>query len=168
MFKLKFLFPLIFILLVGNITANSRVAFSRPGKMMRIPSVDNSMYKNLLTLSLSSEVLSSSQSSSAFTVNTMSVSGYQYGISFVKPVNPTNSVELGFHLQKNLFEYGDVHFDVGIQDVLFLLENSGLKVHFFGKGTIKKQSLKSNYKIDEIHVTVVKINNFYNNFFIFI
>jgi len=119
MFKLKFLFPLIFILLVGNITANSRVAFSRPGKMMRIPSVDNSIYKNLLTLSLSSEVLSSSQSSSAFTVNTLSASGYQYGISFVKPVNPANSVELGFHLQKNMLEYGDIHFDVGIQDVLF-------------------------------------------------
>ena len=31
---------------------------------------------------------------------------------------------------------------MGIQDVLFLLENSGLKVHFSGKGTIKKQSLK--------------------------
>jgi len=87
--------------------------------MMRIPGVDNSMYKNLLTLSLSSEVLSSSQSSSAFTVNTLSASGYQYGISFVKPVNPANSVELGFHLQKNMLEYGDIHFDVGIQDVLF-------------------------------------------------
>ncbi len=119
MYKLKFLFPLIFILFVGNITANSRVSFSRPGKMMRIPSVDNFMYKNLLVLSLSSEVVSSSQSSSAFSVNRMSVSGYQYGISFVKPVNPANSVELGFHLQKNLFEYGDVYFDVGIQDVLF-------------------------------------------------
>ena len=87
--------------------------------MMRIPSVDNYIYKNLLTLNLSSEVLSSSQSSSAFSVNTMSTSGYQYGISFVKPANPANSVELGFHLQKNMFEYGDVHFDVGIQDVLF-------------------------------------------------
>ena len=31
---------------------------------------------------------------------------------------------------------------MGIQDVLFLLENSGLTVHFSGKGTIKKQSLK--------------------------
>ena len=81
--------------------------------------MDNYIYKNLLTLNLSSEVLSSSQSSSAFSVNTMSTSGYQYGISFVKPVNPANSVELGFHLQKNMFEYGDVHFDVGIQDVLF-------------------------------------------------
>ena len=31
---------------------------------------------------------------------------------------------------------------MGIQDVLFLLENNGLKVHFSGKGTIKNQSLK--------------------------
>ena len=31
---------------------------------------------------------------------------------------------------------------MGIQDVLFLLENSGLKVHFSGKGTIKKQSIE--------------------------
>ena len=31
---------------------------------------------------------------------------------------------------------------MGIQDVLFLLENSGLKVNFSGKGAIKKQSLK--------------------------
>ena len=31
---------------------------------------------------------------------------------------------------------------MGIQDVLFLLENSGLKVHFSGKGAIKSQSLK--------------------------
>jgi len=32
---------------------------------------------------------------------------------------------------------------MGIQDVLFLLENSGLKVKFSGKGTIKNQSLKN-------------------------
>ena len=31
---------------------------------------------------------------------------------------------------------------MGIQDVLFLLENNGLKVYFSGKGTIKNQSLK--------------------------
>ena len=99
--------------------ANSRVAFSRPGNMIRIPNVDNSMYKNLFSLDVSSEILSSSQNSSAFSVNTLSKSGYQYGVSFVKPVYPINSVELGFHLQKNMLVYNDVHLDVGIQDVLF-------------------------------------------------
>ena len=118
MSKIKKLIPLIIILLAGVIEANSRVAFSRPGNMMRVPNVDSDMYKNLLAVNVSSEYLSSSQSSSAFSVNTLAKSGYLYGISFVKPVNPANSAELGFHLQKNMVEYGDVKLDVGIQDVI--------------------------------------------------
>ena len=118
MSKTKNLIPLIIILLAGVIEANSRVAFSRPGNMMRVPNVDSDMYKNLLAVNVSSEYLSSSQSSSAFSVNTLAKSGYLYGISFVKPVNPANSAELGFHLQKNMVEYGDVKLDVGIQDVI--------------------------------------------------
>ena len=69
--RAKFLIPLTFILLTGVIDANSRVAFSRPGNMMRVPNVDINMYKNLLAVNVSSEYLSSSQSSSAFSVNTM-------------------------------------------------------------------------------------------------
>ena len=99
--------------------ANSRVAFSRPGNMMRIPNMDNALYKNLLVFDVSSEILSSTQNSFAFSVKSMNKSGYQYGLSFVKPVAATNSVELGFHLQKNILLYGDVHLDAGIQDVLF-------------------------------------------------
>ena len=118
MSKTKNLIPLIIILLAGVIEANSRVAFSRPGNMIRVPNVDSDMYKNLLAVNVSSEYLSSSQSSSAFSVNTLAKSGYLYGISFVKPVNPANSAELGFHLQKNMVEYGDVKLDVGIQDVI--------------------------------------------------
>ena len=59
--RYKFLIPLIFFLLAGTTEANSRVAFSRPGSMMRIPNVDNSMYRSLLTLDVSSEILSAEQ-----------------------------------------------------------------------------------------------------------
>ena len=118
MSKTKNLIPLIIILLVGVIEANSRVAFSRPGNMIRVPNVDSDLYKNFLAVNVSSEYLSSSQSSSAFSVNILAKSGYLYGISFVKPVNPANSAEIGFHLQKNMLEYGDVKLDVGIQDVI--------------------------------------------------
>ena len=117
--RAKFLIPLTFILLAGVIDANSRVAFSRPGNMMRVPNMDINMYKNLLAVNVSSEYLSSSQSSSAFSVNTMGKSGYLYGLSFVRPVNPANSGELGFHLQKNMFKYGDVNVGAGIQDIIF-------------------------------------------------
>ena len=119
MSKTKNLIPLIIILLAGVIEANSRVAFSRPGNMIRIPNVENDRYKNLLAVNVSSEYLSSSQSSSAFSINTLTKSGYLYGISFVRPVNPANSGELSFHLQKHMVEYGDVKIDVGIQDVIF-------------------------------------------------
>ena len=118
MAKQKFLIPLIFFLLAGTTGANSRVPFSRPGNMMRIPSVDNSMFRNLFSVDVSSEMLPLSQSSSAFSINTMGKTGFQYGISFVKPVEPTSSVELGFHFQKNMLMYGDVHLDVGVQDIL--------------------------------------------------
>ena len=86
------------------IEANSRVAFSRPGNMMRIPNMDNALYRNLLVFDVSSEILSikTKQSNSAFSVKTMSKSGYQYGLSIVKPVEPLNFVEFGFHLQKNI------------------------------------------------------------------
>ena len=119
MSKTNFLITLVIFLLTGTSYANSRVAFSRPGNMIRIPNVDNLMYKNLFAIDVSSEILSSSQSNSAFSINTLSKSGYQYGISFVKPVEPLNSIELGFHIQKNMLIYNDVYLDLGIHDVLF-------------------------------------------------
>ena len=61
MLRQKFLIPLIFFLLVGMTEANSRVAFSRPGNMMRIPNMDNALYKNILVFDVSSEILSSTQ-----------------------------------------------------------------------------------------------------------
>ena len=131
MSRYKLLIPLIFFLLIGITKANSRVAFSRPGNMMRIPSMDNSLYKDLLVIDLSSEIVSINtfQNSSAFSVKTMSKSGYQYGLSFVKPVKSVSFPEFGFHLQKNILIYGDVHLDVGIQDVLFRQVNDTTKTY---------------------------------------
>ena len=74
MFRYKFLVPIIFFLLAGVVEANSRVAFSRPGNMLRIPNLDNSMYKNLVTLDVSSEILSSTQNSLAFSIKSMNKS----------------------------------------------------------------------------------------------
>ncbi len=37
--------------------------------------------------------------------------------------------------------------DMGLKDALFLLENAGLRVHFTGKGTVKKQSLQPGTRV---------------------
>ena len=97
MVRRKFLFALIFLCNFGFVDANSRVSFSRLGDMIRIPSVDYSSLKNLLTINLSYEILSpyKRQGNSGFSINTISKSRLQYGISFVKPENPANSIEFG-------------------------------------------------------------------------
>ena len=117
--KKNIIYLIIYIFALATLTANSRVAFSRPGNMMRIPSIDSSMKKYLLSLNLSSEILSSSQSNSAFSVSAASNTGYEYGISFVKPVNPFNSIEIGFHLQKSMLIYENINWDIGAHDLLF-------------------------------------------------
>ena len=99
--------------------ANSRVAFSRPGNMIRIPDVNYNAEKNLFTVNASSEYLSSSQSSTALSVNALTKSGYVYAISFIKPVSPINSTELGLHFQTNILEYGDFKIHAGMQDFIF-------------------------------------------------
>jgi len=112
-------FFLLFIITICILEANSRVALSRPGKMLRIPSTDFSDKDNLFSINLSSEIVSSQQNNSAFSVNFSNNSGYKYGLSFSKPINPTNSLELGFHIQKNILQFGDVFIDVGAHDILY-------------------------------------------------
>ena len=120
----KLFFLLIFLLNLSFVEAKSRISFSRPGKMIRIPSVDRSAFRKLLDINLSHEFLSSFQGNSNFSINfPMGKLGYQYGISIVKPENPINSVEIGFHVQKNILVYGNINLDVGIQDILYRQSN---------------------------------------------
>ena len=111
---------------------SSRVSFSRPGEMMRIPSVDHSIAEKYITINISNEFLSSYQQNSSFSMNTISKSGYHYGLSYVKPVSPSNSVEMGFHVQKNILVYENINFDIGIHDIVFrqgAYESSGLNTN---------------------------------------
>ena len=113
----KFLFVLIFFYNIDFVEANSRVSFSRPGEMIRIPSVGHSISRNLFNINLSYELLSSTQGNSNLSINTIGKSGYQYGISFVRPESPANSIEMGFHFQKNVLVYGNVNLDIGAHDI---------------------------------------------------
>ena len=116
----KFVFVLILFFSIGFVESNSRVSFSRPGDMIRIPSVDHSALEKLFTINLSYEVLSldQGQGNTGFSINVINKSRFQYGISYVNPENPSNSVELGIHLQKNMLVYGNVHCDIGVHDIL--------------------------------------------------
>ena len=121
MISSKFLFVLIFFYNLAFVEANSRVSFSRPGDMIRIPSVNHSTASRLININLSYEFLSinNHQGNSNFSINSISKSGYQYGISFVKPENPANSSEIAFHFQTNMLVYGNIVADMGIHDIIW-------------------------------------------------
>ena len=115
----KFVFVLTLFFSIGFVESNSRVCFSRPGDMIRIPSVDHSALEKLFTINLSYEFLSSEQGNSNLSINAFSKSGYQYGMSLLRPTNTTDSFELGFHFQTNAIVYGNINIDFGVHDIVF-------------------------------------------------
>ena len=102
MSNLKFLLLSILIFNISFLDASSRVSFSRPGNMMRIPSGNISSVSKILNINISYEWLSKSQGNSNFSINSISNSGSIFGVSFVSPADPINSSEIGLHFQKNM------------------------------------------------------------------
>ena len=117
MFQIKLFF--IFVIFYNFCFASTRVSFSRPGEMMRIPSIDYSLSRKFLNINFSHESLSSKQGNSNVSITSISKSGAQYGISFATPANPNNSSELGFHYQKNIYIHGNLAIDLGVHDIVW-------------------------------------------------
>jgi len=112
------------LILTEAMFANSRVAFSRPGSMMQIPSLafeENS--PNLFTIDVSGEVLNFDSEfrsfTGAFALKFQSKSGINMGLSGISLANPESMMEAGFHIQKTILEYGDVTISTGIHDFLY-------------------------------------------------
>ena len=86
---------------------------------MRIPSIDYSLSRKFLNINFSHESLSSKQGNSNVSINSITKSGAQYGISLASPANPNNSSELGFHYQKKIYIHGSLAIDLGVHDIVW-------------------------------------------------
>ena len=132
MIKKVFLFNLI--LFFGSIlNASSRVAYTRPGYMMKIPSSSTSRSPFLFQTGFGSEIHNFSPLNSAkggyFNIET-GKSGFLFGFSFTMAADTTQPaylegssytapVEFGFHIQKRVYTYQDVSISIGLQDIVF-------------------------------------------------
>ena len=124
--KKLFLFLLNIILLINPSFANSRVAFSRPGDMMRIPNYafahENPYF---FSISVSSEIINFSsdsdlgKSSNMAALKMQTKSGYTFGLTAGNIIDPINTGEFGIHLQKSIFKHENVSLSAGIQDILY-------------------------------------------------
>ncbi len=129
-------FNLLIVLIAAPLMGATRVAYTRPGPMMKIPysSVKKSPY--LFRTGFGSEIHNLSPFNTAKGVYFEMEIGknFTFGFSSVQSADTTSlanlsvstyrpPVEFGFHLQQRVYTYNDVSFSVGLQDIVF--ENKG-------------------------------------------
>tara|TARA_B100001250_G_scaffold413921_1_gene449770 strand:- start:552 stop:1871 length:1320 start_codon:yes stop_codon:yes gene_type:complete len=150
MVKYKYIY--ILILLGFNIlSANSRVAFSRPGNMIRIPNYAfNEENPYFFSIAISSEIVNFSndyqsnygKSSNSGSIKMQTDSGFTFGLTAGNIIDPANIGEVGFHFQKSMFKHGDVSLSMGMQDILYRQDGDEVMrigdISFFGVLTSRK------------------------------
>lgn len=107
----------------------SRLSYSRPGPMMRVPmsSIIRSPY--LFSAGFVAEVVNISPYSSATGVyfDSEISKNLRLGMSSVSTIDTT--LEIGFHLQQRLWAYGNISFSLGLQDIVLTQSNGKLSMN---------------------------------------
>jgi len=160
--KQYFKFFLFYLILFNSVFSATRVAYLRPGPMMKIPftSINQSPY--LFTAGFGTELHNFSPFNTAggAYLNMETSSGWTLGFSTAQGGDTTRlanlevstyraPVEFGFHMQRRIFVRNDVSFSIGLQDIVF--ENSAgggfnldpKELSFFG--VISSQKAVGNY-----------------------
>ncbi len=117
----------------------TRLSFTRPGGMMRIPMSATVRSPYLFTAGFVSEVVNISPYNSATGVyfDSELTRNLRLGLSSVSVADPSADLdsstfkpplEIGFHLQQRLWTYGNVSFSLGIQDVVLTQSDGGFSI----------------------------------------
>ena len=148
------------VILFSTIFGATRVAYLRPGPMMKIPFTRVGQSPYLFTAGFGSELHNFSPFNTAGgAFISMEASGWTFGFSTAQGGDTTRlanlevstyrpPVEFGFHLQRKVFSKNNVSFSVGLQDIVFENNTSGFsldtkELSFFG--IISSQKAVGNY-----------------------
>ena len=114
------------------VLGSTRVAYTRPGLMMRVPTSSNTKTPYLFRTGFGTEIHNFDPFNTAKGVYfDMELSkGFSFGFSAVQGGDTTQvsqisesqytpAVEFGFHFQQRVFTYNDISLSVGLQDVVF-------------------------------------------------
>ena len=125
------------IVLPSLLMAGTRVAYTRPGLMMRIPTSSNKSTPYLFRTGVSTEFHNFNPFNTAKgAFFEMEIGrGFSAGFSAVIPGDTTRlsklkesqynaPAEFGFHFQKRVYKYNDIAVSVGLQDVVFESEQT--------------------------------------------
>ena len=130
--KRKYIYPLTLMLIGAFLYAGTRVAYTRPGLMMRVPTSSNKKAPYLFRAGVSTEFHNFNPFNTARGVyfETELGRGFSVGFSGVTPGDTTRlskleessynaPAEFGFHFQQRVYVYNDISVSVGLQDVVF-------------------------------------------------
>ena len=129
------------ILIFSMVLGSTRVAYTRPGLMMRVPSSSNQKTPYLFRTGFGTEVHNFDPFNTAKGVYfDMELNkGFSFGFSAVQGGDTTSvgllaqsqfvpPVEFGFHFAQRVFVYNDISLSVGLQDIIFQNEQTSSKV----------------------------------------
>jgi len=135
--KINFINYIILLLSTTMLFANSRVAFSRPTTILRTPSVnilDEEKTPYLFTAGFSTETvnLDLPSLSTSLYLHTQTGNGFNMGLSYTSLADPRSKTdidadstssyvlptEIGLHMQKRIYQAGNIHIDLGISDIM--------------------------------------------------
>ncbi|MCK4578609.1 MAG: tetratricopeptide repeat protein [Candidatus Marinimicrobia bacterium] len=130
---------LVWLLLAGSALGANRLAFSRPGEMMRVPM--NSMLRSpfLFSAGFVTEVVTISPYNSAQGVyfDSEISKNFRLGLTSVTGADTSRiletstydpPLEIGFHLQQRLWTYGNISFALGVHDIVLTQESGKFKI----------------------------------------
>ncbi|MEL1232285.1 MAG: hypothetical protein VW667_00100 [Candidatus Neomarinimicrobiota bacterium] len=128
----RYILPIFTLLLGAMLYSGTRVAYTRPGLMMRIPTSSNKKTPYLFRAGVSTEFHNFNPFNTARGVyfETELGRGFSLGFSGVTPGDTTRlskleestynaPVEFGFHFQQRVYAYNDISVSVGLQDIVF-------------------------------------------------
>ena len=141
----------------------TRIAYLRPGPMMKIPFSMSGTSPYLFTAGFGTEFhnLAPINTAKGFYYN-MQAGGWLLGFSTVSAGDTTRianldvstyraPVEFGFHLQRQLYSKDNISFSLGLQDIVFENKTSGLnldpnELSFFG--VISSEQMIRDFKVN--------------------
>ena len=151
-----FLYLHILFFLTTNLFSNTRVAFSRPGSLIRTPTYFDSKPISKYFFGVASETINTDTNNLAQSLyfHAISSDGLSYGIVYSTHAQINNletpRSEISLHLNKKIYESNQMQIVGGIQDVLFKSEDEhelSLFISLINRGVFlgseKKYFLKS-------------------------
>ena len=152
-----------FIIIVNYSYSATRIAYLRPGPMMKIPFSMSGTSPYLFTAGFGTEFhnLAPINTAKGFYYN-MQAGGWLLGFSTGSAGDTTRianldvstyraPVEFGFHLQRQLYSKDNISFSLGLQDIVFENKTSGLnldpnELSFFG--VISSEQMIRDFKVN--------------------